>query len=135
MCVRRHEPFIDKWFGKDGERKLALADFMAFIVQLHHIFDELEFALLDADGSGSITGLDLARSLVAPASIQSIDQLLSRVRRPRWIKFRCFGCAAGVPRTHITCSCPSAALLFCCRRYSQRGFCEADRLRVHMNRQ
>lgn len=98
MCVRRHEPFIDKWFGKDGERKLALADFMAFIVQLHHIFDELEFALLDADGSGSITGLDLARSLVAPASIQSIDQLLSRVRHPGLR----FACTAGVPRTHAT---------------------------------
>jgi hypothetical protein len=76
----RHEPFIEKWFGKDGGKKLHLQDFMQFIVQLHGIFDELEFALLDADGSGHITGLDLARSLVAPASVLMIDKLLDRVR-------------------------------------------------------
>jgi hypothetical protein len=76
----RHEPFIERWFGDKGDKRLQLQDFMEFVVQLHSIFDELEFALLDADGSGYITGLDLARSLVAPASVVMIDKLLNRVR-------------------------------------------------------
>ena len=36
--------------------------------------------MLDYNNEGCIRGLDLARSLVAPASIKIIDRLLDRVR-------------------------------------------------------
>jgi hypothetical protein len=75
----RHEPFIDKWFGPDGSQRLRLDAFQQFIIQLHGVFDELEFAMLDVDRLGYITGTDLARSLVAPAPVAMIDRLLNRV--------------------------------------------------------
>lgn len=74
------EPFIHKWFGRDGKGLLSLAEFTRFLVNLHSIFDGLEFNLLDTDQDGFVSGLDLARSLVSPASIQYIDRLLDRVR-------------------------------------------------------
>ena len=55
-------------------------DFQKFIIELHTAFDEMEFAMLDVDNTGWITGLDLARSLAAPASIKVVDRLLDRVR-------------------------------------------------------
>eukprot|EP00892_Ulva_mutabilis_P006095 jgi/Ulvmu1/3858/UM018_0077.1 len=72
------EPFIHKWFGKDGNGRLKLADFMQFLIDLHGIFDDLEFSILDIDQDGVISGLDLARSLASPASIKYIDSLLDR---------------------------------------------------------
>lgn len=80
MC--RHEPFIDKWFGEAGDLRLKLSEFQSFVSDLHTVFGDLEFALLDTHARGSISGLDLARSFVAPASVSMIDGLLDRVRPP-----------------------------------------------------
>ena len=55
---------------------------MKFLIDLHGIFDDLEFSILDTDQDGAISGLDLARSLASPASTKYIDGLLDRVRIP-----------------------------------------------------
>lgn len=68
------------WFGANGDQHLRLDQFQAFLVQLHHVFEALEFNILDHDGDGKISGLELARSLVAPAGVRLIDDLLNRVR-------------------------------------------------------
>jgi hypothetical protein len=109
---RRHEPFIEKWFGLDGKRTLRLADFQLFIVELHMVFDELEFAMLDDDNDGAISGLDLARSLVAPAAVTVIDRLLDRVR-------------AWTPAPSTLCS--AAWSKPCKMRHAQRGACTVRR--------
>ena len=79
MC--RDEPFIDKWFGADGSKRMQFETFRKFLVQLHSIFDGMEFEALDVAAAGHISGLELARSLVAPGPVTSIDGLLDRVRR------------------------------------------------------
>lgn len=78
---RRNEPLIEKWFGRDGKARVQLSQFSAFLVKLHAVFARLEFDLIDVDDDGIISGRDLARSLVAPASVSHVDRLLDRVRR------------------------------------------------------
>ena len=77
--ARRDEPFIDKWFGADGNKRMQYDTFQKFLVQLHGIFDGMEFDMLDVKGKGYISGLELARSLVAPGPVTMIDALLDRV--------------------------------------------------------
>ena len=77
----RDEPFIDKWFGVDGSKRMQFETFRKFLVKLHGIFDGMEFDMLDVKGAGHISGLELARSFVAPGPVTSIDPLLDRVRR------------------------------------------------------
>ena len=71
---------METWFGKDGEKALNLEGFQSFLEQLHDALEQLEFDLYDTDNDSTITGLDLARSWVAPANIKVIDTLLDRVR-------------------------------------------------------
>lgn len=71
---------IETWFGKAGDQHLRLQDFIAFLVRLHAVFDDMEFTLLDTRRDGTITGTDMARSFVAAASIKCIDRLLDRVQ-------------------------------------------------------
>jgi len=68
------------WFGPDGKKSLKLDEFELFLMQLHEVLEQLEFDMYDTTNSGSITGLDLARSWIAPANVKSIDKLLDRVR-------------------------------------------------------
>ncbi len=67
------------FFGRDGSKKLALAEFTSFLVSLHEEVVRLEFAHYDVAGRGSIPALDFARSLVATADVRHVDKLLDKV--------------------------------------------------------
>ncbi len=70
------------FFGKQGTKKLSLAEFSTFLAQLHEELVKLEFAHYDVLGRGSLSPVDFAHSLVATADLRNIDKLLDKVGGP-----------------------------------------------------
>lgn len=67
------------FFGENGDKKLDLATFYAFLRGLHTEIDRLEFNHYDPDDKGYMTGRDFAHSMIASVSLHTIHGLLSKV--------------------------------------------------------
>ncbi|KAL6758001.1 hypothetical protein V8C86DRAFT_2609507, partial [Haematococcus lacustris] len=70
-----------KFFGPELQGKLSLGQLTQFLKQLHDDLVSLEFGHYDVAGTGTIPGLDLARSLAASADLSHTDGLLLKVER------------------------------------------------------
>jgi hypothetical protein len=70
--------------------------FRKFLVQLHAIFEGMEFEMLDVKGDGYISGLELARCFAAPGPVTHIDALLDRVHHAIYIYIYCTVYVCGV---------------------------------------
>ncbi|KAJ9523981.1 hypothetical protein QJQ45_022371, partial [Haematococcus lacustris] len=70
-----------KFFGPELQGKLSLGQLAQFLKQLHDDLVSLEFGHYDVAGTGTIPGLDLARSLAASADLRHTDGLLLKVER------------------------------------------------------
>lgn len=92
--------------------------FQKFLVQLHGIFDGMEFDMLDVKGKGYISGLELARSLVAPGPVTMIDALLDRVCS----FFRRLHTWSTVQRS-VRLFCRNHSLVFMCATSLQSSAC------------
>ncbi|KAF5839580.1 hypothetical protein DUNSADRAFT_455 [Dunaliella salina] len=69
------------FFGPDLKGHLKLPTFIDFLRKLHNDLVELEFLHYDVGQTGSIPGIDFARSLVACSDIRAVDALLDKAER------------------------------------------------------
>jgi len=69
------------FFGPDLKGHLKLPTFIDFLRKLHNDLVELEFLHYDVSRTGSIPGIDFARSLVACSDIRAVDALLDKAER------------------------------------------------------
>jgi Ca2+-binding EF-hand superfamily protein len=67
------------FFGENGQKKLDLAAFNAFLEGLHAEIDRLEFQHYDPQGTGYMTGRDFAHSMIASVGLHQIHHYLSVV--------------------------------------------------------